>query len=34
MIRPLRTAHRRIFWALAILLPLLYVLTLLVRRMS
>ncbi len=33
MIRPLRIAHRRIFLALAILLPLLYALALLARRM-
>lgn len=33
MIRPLRVAHRRIFLVLAILLPLLYALALLARRM-
>jgi len=33
MIRPLRVAHRRIFFALAILLPLLYILALLARSM-
>jgi hypothetical protein len=34
MIRPLRIVHRRIFLVLAILLPLLYALALLARRMS
>ncbi len=33
MIRPLRTAHRRIFLALAILLPLLYALALFARKL-
>lgn len=32
MIRPLRSAHRRIFLALAIALPVLYALALLARR--
>ena len=32
MIRPLRSAHRRIFLALAITLPVLYALALLARR--
>jgi hypothetical protein len=34
MIRPLRIAHRRIFLGLVVLLPILYVLALLARRMS
>lgn len=32
MIRPLRSAHRRIFLALAVVLPVLYALALLARR--
>lgn len=32
MIRPLRRAHRRVFWILAVLLPLLYALALLGRE--
>lgn len=33
MMRPLRIAHRRIFLALAVLLPVLYILALLARSM-